>query len=56
MKMVMMFCVSQNPVIMTSTCKRLRPLGPEMRSVSGVFSRLLSTSVSQISDSETMKM
>jgi hypothetical protein len=22
---VMMFCVSQNPVIMTSTCSRLRP-------------------------------
>src|SRR3984957_2759829 len=39
MKMVMMFWVSQKPVIMTSTCNRLRPLGPEMRSLSGVFSR-----------------
>ena len=47
------FWLTQN--IITSTCSRLRPLGPEIKSVSGVFSRLRSTSVSQISDSETMK-
>ncbi len=56
MKMVMMFCVSQNPVIMMRTCKRLRALGPVKSSLSGVFSRFPSVSVCQTSDSDTLKM
>ncbi|MCE0762775.1 hypothetical protein LWC35_07600 [Pseudonocardia kujensis] len=47
---VTMFWVSQNPVIIAKTCRKLRPLGPVKRFFSGAdfFSE-----ASQISDSET---
>ena len=52
-KNVMMFWVSQNPVIITKTCTRFRPLRPRKRSESGNFSAAVAVSPFQISDSDT---
>ena len=50
----MMFCVSQKPVIITSTWARSRPLLPRSSSRSGCFFAS-PASTSHTSDSDTLK-